>query len=136
MNRGFAFYENYYASMSLLPEDLKMKLGLAIIEYGMEGKRPEDPVIAALLQSMIPSIDNSVERFNNNSDNGNKGGRPSKATDEDITQYLLANPKATAKMVAEEFNMSESAIQKREVWKNRKNLATIYQDTSSKEWKF
>ncbi len=136
MNRGFAFYENYYASMTLLPEDLKMKLGLAIIEYGMEGKRPEDPVIAALLQGMIPSIDNSVERFNSNSENGNKGGRPSKATDEDIAAFLAENPKATAQTIADHFGMSASAVQKREPWKNRKNLATTYQEPSNNEWKF
>ena len=136
MNRGFAFYENYYATMKFLPQEQKEKFALAIIEYGIEGKLPEDGMMAALLQGIIPSIDNSVEKFNNGLEHGFKGVRPNKIADDDIKTYLLENPKATARMVADKFGLSESAVQKREVWKNRKNLAIIYQDPSKKDWKF
>ena len=70
-----------------------------------------------------PSIDNSTLRFNNNAMNGEKGGRPIKATDEEIKQYLIENPGATSTQVAAAFGMSASSIQKKDVWKNRKMLA-------------
>ena len=136
MNRGFAFYENYYATMKFLRQEQKEKFALEIIEYGIEGKIHEDGMMAALLQGIIPSIDNSVEKFNNGLEHGFKGGRPNKIADDDIKTYLLENHKSTARMVADKFGLSESAVQKREVWKNRKNLAITYQDPSKKDWKF
>lgn len=125
-NKGFAFYENMWTAVESFPEEQQMQAVWAIVKYGITGEMV-DPVkypFGAMAAGMVkPSIDVSVERFNSNSENGSKGGRPTSTSDEDIRQYLIDNPKATSRQVAEAFGMSASAIQKREVWKNRKLAA-------------
>lgn len=125
-NRGFAFYENMWTAVESFPEEQQMQAVWAIVKYGITGEMV-DPVkypIGAMAAGMVkPSIDNSTLRFNNNAMNGEKGGRPIKATDEEIKQYLIENPGATSTQVAAVFGMSASSIQKKDVWKNRKTLA-------------
>ena len=125
-NRGFAFYENMWTAVESFPEEQQMQAVWAIVKYGITGEMvdPAKYPIGAMAAGMVkPSIDNSTLRFNNNAMNGEKGGRPIKATDEEIKQYLIENPGATSTQVAAVFGMSASSIQKKDVWKNRKMLA-------------
>lgn len=125
-NRGFAFYENMWTAVESFPEEQQMQAVWAIVKYGITGEMvdPAKYPIGAMAAGMVkPSIDNSTLRFNNNAMNGEKGGRPIKATDEEIKQYLIENPGATSTQVAAVFGMSASSIQKKDVWKNRKTLA-------------
>lgn len=125
-NKGFAFYENMWTAVESFPEEQQMQAVWAIVKYGITGEMvdPAKYPIGAMAAGMVkPSIDNSTLRFNNNAMNGEKGGRPIKATDEEIKQYLIENPGATSTQVAAVFGMSASSIQKKDVWKNRKTLA-------------
>lgn len=125
-NKGFAFYENMWTAVESFPEEQQMQAVWAIVKYGITGEMvdPAKYPIGAMAAGMVkPSIDNSTLRFNNNAMNGEKGGRPIKATDEEIKQYLIENPGATSTQVAAAFGMSASSIQKKDVWKNRKTLA-------------
>lgn len=121
-NKGFAFYQNFWDSVETLPLEQQKDVIYAIVKYGITGEMDTNPLGVAMTQAFKPAIDNSVERFNNNSDNGKIGGRPSKLSSIELTNYLLQNPRATAKQVSERFGVTESAIQKREEWKNRKSL--------------
>ena len=80
------------------------------------------PLGYAMTQSFIISLNNSIESFNRNSENGKKGGRPSSIDSEKLKKYLIENPKSTAEQTAHKFNVSKSTIDKNEIWKNRKNL--------------
>ena len=125
-NKGFAFYENMWTAVESFPEEQQMQAVWAIVKYGITGEMvdPAKYPIGAMAAGMVkPSIDNSTLRFNNNAMHGEKGGRPIKATDEEIKQYLIENPGATSTQVAAVFGMSASSIQKKDVWKNRKMLA-------------
>ena len=127
-NKGFAFYENMWTAVESFPEEQQMQAVWAIVKYGITGEMvdPAKYPIGAMAAGMVkPSIDNSTLRFNNNAMNGEKGGRPIKATDEEIKQYLIENPGATSTQVAAVFGMSASSIQKKDVWKNRKMLAAV-----------
>ena len=121
-NKGFAFYENFWAAIENLPLDQQKDVCYAIAKYGITGEVDESPFGAAMTQAFKPAIDNSVERFNSGIENGKLGGRPSKITSAELVTFLNENPKVTAKETAEHFGVSESAIQKREEWKNRKNM--------------
>lgn len=124
-NKGFAFYQNFWDSIENLPEDQKKEICYAIVKYGITGEMvsvQDNPLGFSMTNAFKPAIDNSVERFNNNSINGTKGGRPNKLDGRALTQFLRDNPKATAKIAAEHFGVSESTIQKREEWRNRKYL--------------
>lgn len=134
-NKGFAFYENFWSTVEQFPEEQQKEAIWAIVKYGITGEMVDAKKypIGAMAAGMVkPSIDNSVERFNSNSDNGGRGGRPTKVSDSEITEYLELNPGVTSKEVAEYFGMSASAVQKREAWKNRsggvsKNLSKTLQ---------
>ena len=122
-NRGFAFYENFWTSIEQLSIEQQKDICYAIVKYGITGEMVnanESALGFAMTQAFKPAIDNSVERFNNNSENGTKGGRPAKVSKDKLVEFLKNNPKATAKQAAEYCGVSESAIQKREEWKNRK----------------
>lgn len=120
-NKGFSFYQNFWDSVENLPVEQQKEVVYAIVKYGITGEiDTSNPLGAAMTQAFKISIDNSIERFNVGAESGKLGGRPSKVSGSELTEYLQANPKATAKVVAEHFGMSESAVQKREEWKNRK----------------
>lgn len=124
-NRGFAFYENFWTSIEKLPIEQQKDICYAVVKYGITGEMvdaTDNALGFAMTQAFKPAIDNSVERFNSNSENGTKGGRPVKIVKEELIEVLRGNPKITAKEVAEKLGVSESAIQKREEWKNRKSL--------------
>lgn len=123
MNKGFSFYENMWTAVANFPEDQQKEAIWAICKYGITGELVDATKypIGAMAAGMVkPSIDASVERYNSSSVNGTKGGRPSKVTDEEIKEYLSRNPNATSSQVAEEFGISASSVQKKDVWKNRK----------------
>jgi hypothetical protein len=121
-NKGFAFYQNFWDSVESLPLEQQKDVIYAIVKYGITGEIDTNPLGVAMTQAFKPAIDNSVERFNSNSENGRIGGRPTKIASSEISSYLVEHPRATAKEVAEYFGVTESAIQKREEWKNRKNM--------------
>lgn len=123
-NKGFSFYQNFWDSIESLPMDQQKDVVYAIVKYGITGEMDtSNPLGAAMTQAFKISIDNSIERFNVSTEAGKLGGRPSKVSGTALADYLRENPKATAKTVAEHFGMSESAVQKREEWKNRKKKA-------------
>lgn len=126
-NKGFAFYENFWTSIENLPVEQQKEICFSIAKYGITGEMVdalECPMGFAMTQAFKLAIDNSVERFNENSLNGSKGGRPSKMSGNELKEFLREHPNVKAKEVAEKFGVSESAIQKREEWKNRKLLTT------------
>ena len=127
-NRGFAFYENFWTSIEHLSIEQQKEICYSIVKYGITGEMVdinENAIGFAMTQAFKPAIDNSIERFNNNSENGTKGGRPAKIAKDKLEVFLKENPKATAKQAAEYCGVSESTIQKREEWKNRKKNAEI-----------
>lgn len=127
-NRGFAFYENFWTSIEKLPIEQQKDICYALVKYGITGEMvdaTDNALGFAMTQAFKPAIDNSVERFNSNSENGTKGGRPAKVVKDKLEVFLKENPKATAKQAAEYCGVSESTIQKREEWKNRKKNAEI-----------
>lgn len=127
-NRGFAFYENFWTSIENLSIEQQKDICYALVKYGITGEMvdaTDNALGFAMTQAFKLAIDNSVERFNSNSENGTKGGRPAKVVKDKLEEYLKENPKATAKQAAEYCGVSESTIQKREEWKNRKKNVEI-----------
>lgn len=121
-NKGFSFYENFWTSIESLPLEQQKNVCYAIAKYGITGEIDDDPLASAMTQAFKISIDNSAERFNTNNENGRAGGRPIKASDEEIKQFLIQYPTSTSAQVASYFGMSASAIQKRDIWKKRKEF--------------
>lgn len=139
-NKGFAFYQNFWESIENLDEAQQKEICYAIAKYGITGEMVDvatNPLGFSMTNAFKPAIDNSVERFNNNSANGAKGGRPNKIDGPMLTQFLIEHPDATAAVAAQHFGVSASAIQKREEWKNRNLVSEIAEPAMPQEgWQF
>ena len=82
--------------------------------------------LSAIKSTLGDRLTQYTDRFNNNVVAGVRGGRPKKLDGKALADYLLENPNVTARTAAEYFGVSESTIQKREEWRNRKYLAGGY----------
>lgn len=122
-NRGFAFYENFWTSVQALPLDQQKDVFYAIIKYGITGEEvsiEESPIGFSFTQAFKPSLDNSVDRFNHNQENGKRGGRPSKIDSEKLRALVAKG--MTAQAISEELGVSKSTIEKRDEWKHRNDF--------------
>lgn len=70
----FTFYRSFYEAIRDLPNDIKLEVYTAIVEYGLYGEAPEEmkPFTKAVFTLVKPNIDASLTRYQN----GRKGGRP------------------------------------------------------------
>lgn len=122
-NKGFAFYENFWNSVENLDREQQKEIIYAIVKYGITGEMEssiENPLGFSMTNAFKLAIDNSVERFNNGTEFGKKGGRPNKIDSGELSMFLMQNRTITAKECAKHFGVTESAIQKRPEWKDRK----------------
>lgn len=79
MRESFVFYRSYYEAINELPEEYKLEVLNAIMEYNFNGTLPElSPVAKAMFTLMKPNMDNAARRYNASVENGKKGGRPPK----------------------------------------------------------
>lgn len=68
--KRFMFFENFMETANKLPDDLRLKYYDAIMDYVFNGKEPDDPVMAALINSIKPSLDKEETRGGNHNPTG------------------------------------------------------------------
>ena len=75
---GFTMLPSYYEALRPLPDDQRLQMYDAIMDYAFLGKEPEHlpPILAGYFHLMRPNIDNSVKHYSASVTNGKKGGRP------------------------------------------------------------
>lgn len=72
---GLIFYKSFQKAIKLLPESEQLKALWAIIDYGIDGKEPQEEGLYRIAYEMAkPQIDANNQRKTN----GSRGGRPSK----------------------------------------------------------
>lgn len=80
---SFIFFRSFYDSINALPEEMQLEVYRTICEYGFNGIEPQENGISkALFISIKPNMDNSSKKYEANIENGKKGGRPKKNTEE------------------------------------------------------
>lgn len=82
------FFANFKETADKLPDEMRLKYYDAITEYVFNEKEPEDPVMAALINSIKPSLDKKI----------NLGGAPlgnNNACKNKTTENNLKQPKTT-----------------------------------------
>lgn len=84
---GFVFLRSYYEAIQSLPDEYRLELLDAVLQYAFQGQIPEalSPLIRCSFTLLVPNIDSSIRRYAANSGNGCKGGRPSKQPREDAS---------------------------------------------------
>lgn len=76
--QSFVFYASFYDAIRDLSDNIKLEVFIAITEYALYGKQPENlkPVARGLFTLIKPNLDVSITKF----EAGKKGGRkPKKA---------------------------------------------------------
>ncbi|MBR5792391.1 MAG: hypothetical protein IKY34_04725 [Ruminiclostridium sp.] len=76
---GFTFLPSYYDALRPLPDEERLALFDAILDYVFQGKEPDLPPLLNCCFSLLrPNVDASVKRYQVNVENGKRGGRPTK----------------------------------------------------------
>ena len=83
---GFTFYKNFYELIKYLPDDIKAKILISIMEYMFDDKEPELDGLANGIWVNLKFVLNKSKR---NIKNGVKGGRPKKEEQQEKTQTNL-----------------------------------------------
>lgn len=127
-NDSFVVYRSFFETIKrakMIDPLLALELYEAIFNYGLNGEKYEIDVadtnsimIDGFLQGIYPSIDNSLARYNNAISAGGKGGKRSKVDGEELKEMLLTGQ--PIKEIAEYFEVTESAIRKRQEYKDFK----------------
>jgi len=71
---------SYYDAILPLPDEQRLALYDAIMDYAFGGKEPENlsPILKGYFVLLRPNIDSSAKRYAASVENGKKGGRPKK----------------------------------------------------------
>lgn len=80
MGYGFMMLPSYYEAIRPLPDDQRLALYDAIMDYAFQGVEPVDlpPILNGYFVLLRPNIDSSSSRYAASVENGKKGGRPPK----------------------------------------------------------
>ena len=80
MMNGFLMLPSYYDAIRPLPDDQRLALYDAIMDYALGEKEPEGlpPILNGYFVLLRPNIDSSSKRYSASVGNGKKGGRPPK----------------------------------------------------------
>lgn len=73
---------SYYEAVRPLPDDQRLILYDAIMDYAFTDKEPENlsPILNGYFVLLRPNIDSSTKKYSASVENGKKGGRPRKQT--------------------------------------------------------
>jgi len=131
----FTFWQNYYDTIRYLPkEDVRLRCYEGLLDYlfkGVELPLPQnDPEVFAILNGMKPSFDNNKKYIKRQIMLGQAVGDSNltlEATDDNIAKVMLDfkeknGREIKSKELGEIFGLSDSAIRKRGVWIQRKEL--------------
>lgn len=90
---SFIFYKSFYEAVSGLPADIRLEVFTSIIEYGLYGRQPENlkPFARGIFTLVKPVIDVNTARWQN----GRKGGRKSRATQQSASKPAEATAATT-----------------------------------------
>lgn len=128
-NRSFVFYESFFETIKSLPEELQLEMYNCIVTYGLTGENiAVNPYVKAIMCMVIANIDSaksrymkSIEKGNEGKEYGKFGGRPKKASVEEIENLYKSG--YTPQQISDELNISLSTAKR---W-----IQTINEDKSN-----
>lgn len=93
IGRGFVILPSYYEALRNLPDDTRLSLYDAMLDFGFTGKEPDNlnAIEMAIFSLMRPNIESSVEKYEAQYKNGCKGGRPKKANENPSETQIKPN---------------------------------------------
>lgn len=114
------FYEQWYQTIKDFAPKERDKAYKYIFEYAFYGIEPEKPngdktppMSYVVFKMARPNIDSAQKRYDAAIENGNKGGRPKKVTEEVVKKIVELRKKGlTQQEVADELSLSLKTIQR------------------------
>lgn len=101
MVQSFIFYESFKRQLDELDDDDKLRFYEAIAAYGIDGIEPDFSGLAKALWLQFKFvIDETAARRNQNTENGKKGGRP--------TKYVNKEAQEVQSQESQEFQTQET----------------------------
>ena len=102
MRDSMIIYRSFYEAIKELPDENKLNVLMAVLEYGIDGEEPElSGIDSALFLLMRPQIEANQKRYDNGkkgADYGTRGGRPKNdETPKETPNTENENPKQTPK---------------------------------------
>ena len=87
---SFVFYRSFYDAVKDLPNDIKLEVLTAIIEYALFDKDPDNlkPIAKGMFVLVKPNLDVNKKRY----ENGTKGGRRSKSAGAPVKKVATPPP--------------------------------------------
>ena len=81
---SIVFYKSFYEAIQNIPQEEQLKLYNAIFSYSFTDTEPEieEGIARAMFILIKPNIDSANARYKASVENGKKGGRPKKETQE------------------------------------------------------
>ena len=70
MREKFMFFGNFMETANKLPDEMRLKYYDSIMDYVFKGIEPTDPIMAALINSIKPSLDKEEKRGGNHNPTG------------------------------------------------------------------
>ena len=101
---SFIFYQSFYEAIVELPREVQGEVLTAIVEYGLYGETTESlkPIAKAMMLLIKPQIDANQKRY----ENGCKGGRPRKDTENQNQKETEPKPKQNQKETEQKPNVN------------------------------
>lgn len=130
-NRGFSFYDTYWKTIEHLPYEEQCEDLYALILYGITGEivdKDKMPHGYSIVQNNKGFIDESVYRWNHNIVKANIKEDKRIANETEIAKLILEGLKS--KEIGERVGLSDSAVRKTKVWKERKTNPALLQQLS------
>ena len=111
MADGFVVLPSYVEAIRLLPEERRWPFFEELFQYRMDGTEPEiqSDLERMALTVIFPIVDASVERYEKNKENGEKGGRPRKWIPPE--EWQAYRKEHTQQETAEHFGISVRTLQ-------------------------
>lgn len=94
---GFVFFSSYYEAVRPIPDQERLTVLDAILDYVFLGQEPDlPPILIGYFALIRPVLDKSIKRRTASVANGKRGGRPPKDTHKEAGENLPAtNEKPT-----------------------------------------
>lgn len=90
MPDSMVFYSSFSSAIKRLPPDEQLKALWALLDYGLEGKEPEEDGLFMMIFDMAkPQIDANIKRKTN----GSGGGRPAKTNGYESKKPMVSETK-------------------------------------------
>ena len=129
-DKYFCFFENIRAAIKKLPRDRQLAFREAIEDYVFDGIEPTDPIFAALLQILKPSLDKKGRGGQSGNQNARKSATNSNQTNKNESKRIKTNPNELNESVYETPNTKHQTLNTKHQGddKGAKNVLPVHQE--------